>query len=114
MTTERRPGLVVDERTLAIGARLDVAAIPAEDDGCRAPAIEDEDRLLSGRRVETREGGPEGARQEAALTRGELRPQIDDLDGRRRPDRPGREDYPIVLTGPSAADTINGGRRRPE
>ena len=50
MAAQRRPGLVVDERALAVGAGLDVAAVAAQDDR-RGPApVEDEDRLVAGAR----------------------------------------------------------------
>ena len=87
MAAQRRPGLVVDERPLAVGAGLDVAAVAAQDDR-RGPApVEDEDRLLACRRVEAGERRRQRARQQPALPGRQLRTQVDDLDGRRGADR---------------------------
>jgi hypothetical protein len=50
MAAQRRPGLVVDERALAVRAGLDVAAVAAEHDR-RGPApVDRQDRLIAGRR----------------------------------------------------------------
>ena len=38
---------VEDQRSLALGADLDVAAVPAEDDAGRAATVEDQDRPLA-------------------------------------------------------------------
>ena len=96
VAAERHPCLVIDERPLAVGAGLDVAAVAAHDDRGRPAPVEDEDRLLAGRRVERAERRRERARQQPALPRRELGTQVDDLDVRaaRRPPapagRPGR------------------------
>src|SRR5690242_17598973 len=49
---ERGAGLVVHERSLAIGTRLDVTAVAAEHDRRRPAPIEHEDGLITGRGVE--------------------------------------------------------------
>ena len=81
VAAQRRAGLVVDERPLAVRARLDVAAVPAQDHRRGPAAVEDEDRPVAGARVERGERGGQRARQQAAVARGELGPQV---DGRRR------------------------------
>ena len=64
VTAQRRAGLVVDERAFAVGAGLDVAAVATQDDRCRTAPIEDEDRLVAGRRIERGERVIERARQQ--------------------------------------------------
>ena len=108
-------GLVVDERPLAVRAGLDVAAVPAQHDR-RGPApVEDEDRLLAAGRVERRRGRPTSAR--------DSRPRLPAASSARRSttstvgalaDRPRRQDDPVVVAGPGAADALDGRRRGPE
>ena len=115
VTAQRRPGLVVDERPLAVGAGLDVAAVATEDDRRRPAPVEDEDRLLAGRRVETGQGRGQRPRQQARAgrppaPRAGRRPR---RSGRRRPGGPaGRPDRTRRLARP--ADALDRGRRRPE
>ena len=91
-----------------------MAAVPAQHDR-RGPApVEHEDRLLTGRRVERPERGRQVARDEAAHPGRQLGPEVDDLDGRRGPDRADRQHDPVVDAGPRPADAVDGGRGRPE
>ena len=115
VAAQRDAGLVVDERPLALGAGLDVAAVAAQHDRRGPPPIEDQDRLVAGRRVETRQRLGQAARQQAAVAGGKLRPQVDDLDGRRRAARPSRA-APRAGTSPSRArpSALDRGRRRAE
>ena len=83
VAAQRHAGLVVDQRPLAVGAGLDVPAVPAQDDRGAAAPVEDEDRLLAGRGVESRDRGRQRAREQAALPRRQLGTEIDDLDVRR-------------------------------
>jgi hypothetical protein len=111
MAAQRRPGLVVDERALAIRTGLDVAAIPAHDDRRRAAPVEHQDRLLAGRAVEPIEGSRQRAREEATLAGSEFGAEVDDLHGRCRTDRTGRQDDPIVVACPGPPDALDGGCR---
>ena len=115
VAAQRRPGLVVDERPLAVRAGLDVTAVAAQDDRRRPAPVEDEDRLLAGAGVERGERRRERPRQQAALARGQLRAQVDDLDRRAaaRPGAPGRTTrrYRPARARPDAVDRR---RRRPE
>ena len=96
MAAQRRSGLVVDERPLAVRAGLDVAAVAAQHDRRRPAPVEDEDRLVAAGRVERAERLGQRAREQAAVARGQLRAEVDDLDGRRRAGRPRRQHDPVV------------------
>ncbi len=89
--------LVVDERAIAIGAGLHVTAIPAQHDGCRPPAVEDQDRLIARVVVERPERGHQRTRQQPALTRREFFPQIHDFHRGRLPDGSILQGDPVVL-----------------
>ena len=105
---------MVDERPFAVGAGLDVAAIPAEHDRGRATPVEDQDRLLAGRRVERGQGRGQRPRQQAALAGGQLLAEVDDFHGRCGADRPGRQDDAIELPRACPADALDRGCRGPE
>ena len=57
MAAQRAAGRVVDERPLALGTGLDVAAVATHHDRRGAPPVDDEDRPLAGGRVERAESG---------------------------------------------------------
>ncbi len=84
VAAQRRAGLVVHERPLAVRARLDVTAIPTQHDGRGAAPVEHEDRLLTGRGVERGQGVVQRLRQEPAVPFGELRAQVHDRHAGRR------------------------------
>ena len=88
VTAQRRPGLVIDERPLAVRAGLDIPAIAAEHDRRGPAAIEDEDRLFAASHVETGQRRRQGARQESPLPHRELLPKIHHLDRWCLADRP--------------------------
>ena len=93
------PGLVVDERPLAVRAGLDRAAVPAHDDRRGPAAVEDEDRPLAARGVERVERGGEHVGQQPPVARGELGPQVDGGHERLRPGGRHRQDDPPVPAG---------------
>ncbi len=84
VAAERRAGLVVDERSLAVRAGLDMTAVAAEHHGRRPAPVQHEDGLVAGRRVEGGQRRCQRSRDQAALTVGELLSKIDDLDLRGR------------------------------
>ena len=114
VAAQGRAGLVVDERSLAVGAGLDVAAIPAQHDRRGAAPVEDEDGLLAGGHVERGERRIERSRDRAAMAVGELGAQVDDLDERRLADRPRGQDDPRVRPVERPAVALDRRRRRPE
>ena len=71
------PGLVVDERPVAVRAGLDVSAVPAQDDRRRPAPVDHEDRPLAGLGVEGRQRGGERIREQPAVAGGELGTQVD-------------------------------------
>ena len=69
VAAQRRAGLVVDERPVAVRAGLDRAAVAAHDHG-RGPApVEDEDRPVAACRVQRRQRRREGVRDEPPVAR---------------------------------------------
>src|SRR3954454_10920737 len=114
MATERRPCLVVDEWPLAVRAGLDVAAVTAHDDRRGPAAVEDEDRLVTGRRVERAERGRERTREQPPLPRDELGTEVDDLDLGWDTGRSRRQDDVVVDPGSGKADAVDGRRGGPE
>ncbi len=81
VAAQRDSGLVVDEAAFAFRATLDVAAVAADHDRGGAPAVDDQDGSFA--RGKGLEGGPEGAREEAAVAGGQLGAQVHHLDARR-------------------------------
>ncbi len=114
VAAQRRTGLVVDKRALAIGTGLDVAAVTTEHDRGGPTTVEDEDRLFAASDVQTGDGRRERARQQPTNASRQFLAQVDDLDGRRPADRPRREDDPIERPVPNTSDAVDGRRRRAE
>ena len=108
------PGLVVDERSLAVRARLDVAAVAAQHDGRRAATIEHEDGLVARRRVEAAERRGQRPGQEPSLARRQLRAEIDHGDAGQFARRSAGEHDPTVAAGPGEPDAVDGRGRRTE
>src|SRR5690349_23201487 len=104
MAAEGRARLVVDERPFAFRARLDVAAVAAEDDRRGAPPVDRQDRLVPFRGLERGDRRGEAAAQEAAIASSELLAEVDDLDGRPRPHGSDRERDPPIATVPGVTD----------
>ena len=65
MAAQRRPGAVVDERPVAVGAGLDVAAVAAHDDRRRPAPVDHEDRAVAVRGVELARARPRARRTAA-------------------------------------------------
>src|SRR5207249_2439308 len=99
VASQGRPGLVVDQRPVAIGARLDVPAVPANHDRRGASPVQDEDGLLPAGGVEGRQAGDEPAREQAAVAGGQLLTKINDLNGWRAANGTDVEHDPVVLPG---------------
>ena len=108
-------GLVVDERPVAVGARLDVAAVAAHDDRRRAAPVDHEDRAVAVRGVERRrapsasasESSPRlpaasSARMSTTMTRGSV------------PGRPHGQHGAPVPPGPRVAHALDRRRGAPE
>src|SRR5215207_1651732 len=96
MATEGRARLVVDERPLALGTRLDMAAVAAEDDG-RGPApVDREDRLLATVPVKSLQRLDEGSGQEPTIAAPELLPQVHHVDPGPLAGRPRRQHDPAI------------------
>ena len=95
VASERLAGLVVDERPRAVGARRDVAAVPAEHHRGGAAPVDDEDRLLT--LLQGGERGAERAREHPEVAVLQLGAEVDDLDPRRRPGEAGRQAMPLDL-----------------
>ena len=91
-----------------------MAAVTAQDDRCGPAPVEDEDRLLPGVRVERPERARERPRQQAALSRRQLRAQVDDLDLGRRADRARGQDDPVVGAVARPPHALDRGRGRAE
>ena len=114
MASKRRPRLVIDERSFAVRARLDVPAIPAQDDRRRPTPVEDQDGLLAAGRIQPSDRRGKWPRQQTALSRCELGAQVDDLDCWWQARGSDREHHPIVGSGPGAAHAVHGRRGGPE
>ena len=80
VAAQRGPGPVVDQRPVAVRARLHVPAVPAHDDRRRPPPVDHEDRPVAGLGVEGRQRRRERVRQQPAVARGELGAQVDGAD----------------------------------
>ena len=85
VAAQRHPGGVVDERPLAVGTGLDMAAVPAEHHRRRAAAVDQQDRPIPGTEVQRGERARQPGRDEAAVAGRQLGPQIDDLHRGRPP-----------------------------
>ena len=116
MAAQRRPGLVVDERPLALRAGLDVAAVAAQDDR-RGPAPVDDVGSPGRRPSRSRAASASTRRRDRSprLPAVELLAQVDDLDdgrARRSAASAGRP----AGSGPSArpADALDRRRRAAE
>src|SRR5438093_1158255 len=114
MAAQRAARLVEDERPIAVRAGLDVAAVAAQDDRRGAAAVDDEDRLLVGRRVEGRQSGAEAPGQQPAIALAELLAEVDDLDGWRLAGRSRREADSPVRAIAGTTDAVDGRRRAAE
>jgi hypothetical protein len=79
MAAQRLRGGMENEWPLTLRAHLDVSAITADDYGCRAPSIDEQNRLVSGGAVELLKSVRKAVRDQPAVARGELRAQVDDL-----------------------------------
>ena len=62
MAAQRQRGGVEDERPLALGADLHVAAVAADDDRRAAAPIDEQDRLIAGRPIESAQARRPAAR----------------------------------------------------
>ena len=95
MAAQRRAGAVVDERPVAVRARLDMAAVPAHDDRRRPAPVEHQDRAVAGAGVERRQRGGQRVGDQAPVAGRQLGAQVDGGDERlraRRAHRAARRD----------------------
>ena len=72
VAAQRRAGLVIDERPLALGAGLDVAAVTAQDHRRGAAAVDDKDGLVARGDIEAGERRGEAPGQQPAIAVAEL------------------------------------------
>ena len=112
VAAQRLAGLVVDERPGAVRARGHVAAVAAQDHRRGAAPVDHEDRLLA--LTQVRETRREGAREHAEVARGELGPQVHDLDLGRRAGQPRREPDSLDRAVARVALGLHRWRRRAE
>ena len=107
VAAERGARLVVHERPVAVGARLDRAAVPAQHHRGRPAAVEDEDRAVAGLRVEAGEGLRERVREQAAVAGRELRAEVDGRDEGLGAGGPHGQDRAPVRAGPGVAHRLD-------
>ena len=96
VAAEGHAGLVEDQWPGAFAAGLGGAAVATDDGRCRPAAVDDQDRPFTALDVEAVNRAGEPGRDQAPVAAGQLGPQVDDLDTRRRARGSGRKlDSPI-------------------